>query len=131
MVHLKFVESLYREQMENGRYFLHEHPGWATSWAASLTAGLMEDERVKRVRADQCMYGAKVQFGSSLGTPILKPTGFMSNGHALLESLAERCSRKHGHAVVSGRIARDAARYPDGLCRACLLYTSPSPRDRG
>ena len=80
----------------------------------------MKDERVKRVRADQCMYGAKVQFGSSLGTPILKPTGFMSNGHALLESLTERCSRKHDHAVVSGEIARDAARYPEGLCRAII-----------
>ena len=94
MVHLKFVESLYREQMENGRYFLHEHPEWATSWAAAPIAGLMKDERVKRVRADQCMYGAKVQFGSSLGTPILKPTGFMSNAHALLETLPNPCRRR-------------------------------------
>jgi hypothetical protein len=115
LVHLKFVEEMYREQMENGRYLLHEHPEWATSWAASPMAGLLKDERVKRVRADQCMYGAKVQFGELLGKPILKPTGFMSNAHELLEELTRRCSRAHEHAVCTGRIARDAARYPEGL----------------
>ena len=77
---------------------------------------LMKDGRVKRVRADQCMYGAKVRSGSLVGKPILKPTGSMSNAHVLLGSLTKRCSEKHDHAVCSGRTARDAARYPDGLC---------------
>ena len=30
--HLKFVVSLYREQIRRGRLFLHEHPAYATSW---------------------------------------------------------------------------------------------------
>ena len=30
--HLEFVCDLYREQMRHGRYFLHEHPAYATSW---------------------------------------------------------------------------------------------------
>ena len=29
--HLQFVTTLYKEQMINGRYFLHEHPAQATS----------------------------------------------------------------------------------------------------
>ena len=44
----------------------------------------------------------------------------MSNAHELLEELTRRCSRKHEHAVCSGRIARDAARYPEGVCRALI-----------
>jgi hypothetical protein len=40
--------------------------------------------------------------------------------HELFGSLMEMSSRKHDHAVVSGRIARDAARYPDGPCRALI-----------
>ena len=30
-IHMDFVASLYREQVEDGLYFLHEHPMWATS----------------------------------------------------------------------------------------------------
>ena len=29
--HIDFVVSVYREQLENGRYFVHEHPACATS----------------------------------------------------------------------------------------------------
>ena len=32
LVHLRFCVDLYREQMRHGRYFLHEHPAYATSW---------------------------------------------------------------------------------------------------
>ena len=30
--HLKFVIELYKQQIEAGRWFLHEHPAGATSW---------------------------------------------------------------------------------------------------
>ena len=30
--HLAFCVDLYREQMRHGRYFLHEHPAYASSW---------------------------------------------------------------------------------------------------
>ncbi len=29
-VHMRFVMELYGEQVKDGRYFLHEHPAWAT-----------------------------------------------------------------------------------------------------
>ena len=32
MVHLRFVCELYQMQLDEGRYFLHEHPSGATSW---------------------------------------------------------------------------------------------------
>jgi len=31
-LHLNFMISLYEEQIEAGKYFLHEHPRFATSW---------------------------------------------------------------------------------------------------
>ncbi len=56
LVHLNFVESLYREQMDNGRYFIHEHPECALSWRTDAMSGLLSDERVHRLRADQCQF---------------------------------------------------------------------------
>jgi len=35
MVHLRFMSEIYKEQVDAKRYFLHEHPGGATSWAES------------------------------------------------------------------------------------------------
>ena len=32
VLHLNFVASLYQEQIDGGRYFLHEHPLRATCW---------------------------------------------------------------------------------------------------
>ena len=29
---INFMIGLYREQMDDGHYFPHEHPRWATSW---------------------------------------------------------------------------------------------------
>ena len=31
-VHMRFVMELYADQVEDGHYFLHEQPAWATSW---------------------------------------------------------------------------------------------------
>ena len=33
-VHLRFCAAMYHEQMNNGRYFVHEHPKTACSWEA-------------------------------------------------------------------------------------------------
>ena len=30
--HLEFCVELYREQAKAGRYFVHEHPAYASSW---------------------------------------------------------------------------------------------------
>ena len=32
VMHLEFCVELYRGQLRNGRYFIHEHPAYATSW---------------------------------------------------------------------------------------------------
>ena len=54
-VHINFVISLYREQMDGGRYFMHEHPLQASSWAMPAMQALWEIPEVQRAHGDQCM----------------------------------------------------------------------------
>ena len=61
--HLKFVTSLYMEQIEGGRYFLYEHPQFATSWAVEAMEELKKVPGVQISFGDQCQYGAEVRSG--------------------------------------------------------------------
>ena len=82
------------------------------------------------MHGDQCQYGAQTQSSDSVsqkGSPILKPTGFMTNSEEIAKALSRRCSGQAGrcsrpsggfHRTCSGSHARDAQRYPPGLCRA-------------
>ena len=60
-VHLEFVASLYRDQLDAGRYFLHEHPRWATSWSVACIEKIAGHPKVQTVHGDQCQYGAQTQ----------------------------------------------------------------------
>ena len=62
-IHLQFAAQVYREQVENGRFFLHEHPEFGTSWKEPCIEELLEMSEVSRVRADQCQYGQSVRYG--------------------------------------------------------------------
>ena len=90
--HLEFVAQLYREQIEGGRFFLHEHPEHASSWEVEAIKRILEIPGVSWVGADQCVYGQEVQFGEHCGQPIKKPTGLMSNAPMLLKRLSLRCT---------------------------------------
>ena len=67
----------------------------------------------------------------------MKPTGFMSNSEKILEALSKRCLGKAGkcsraqggtHAHAMGHIAKDAAVYPNELCRAVLKGVTAQAR---
>ena len=62
--HLVFSIQLYREQLRNGRYFLHEHPSFATSWQEEAMKELMNEPDVETAVCDQCMYGCQSFDGS-------------------------------------------------------------------
>ncbi len=66
-VHLDFATSLYREQHEAGRFFLHEHPQAASSWEEESIKGVRELPGVMVITADQCQYGTEVLVGSYKG----------------------------------------------------------------
>ena len=67
--------------------------------------------------------------GSQRGEPIKKPTGFMTNSPQVAKELEVQCKGQFGacsrpeggrHVLCSGRVAREAAKYPKELCRAML-----------
>ena len=139
-VHLDFVISLYVEQIAGGRFFLHEHPAYASSWSEDAMRELESTPGVRRITSDQCMFGQEVTFGMFRGQPIKKPTGFLSNAPMLLARLEMRCkgiggqcSRRRGgaHRTCSGSVAREAARYPLRLCRAIVQGMLDEMRSRG
>ena len=65
--HINFMVSLYREQIEDGHYFLHEHPRWATSWKLPEVEKLMAMPGLGLSHADQCQYGSEAQSGEEKG----------------------------------------------------------------
>ena len=138
IVHMQFVAELYAEQIQGGRYFLHEHPDGASSWELPCVMELSKMPNVQRIVGDQCMYGAQIQSGADRGEPIKKPTGFLTNSDALARTLNVRCTGTGGmcsraaggkHIVCSGRHAREAAKYPRGLCKAILRGVRDQLRD--
>jgi len=58
VAHVKFVVSLYEEQVDGGRYFLHEHPLYADSWELKCAQRLSATPEVQRVYGNQCQFGA-------------------------------------------------------------------------
>jgi len=129
IVHMNFVAELYQEQMQGDRYFLHEHPMWATSWELPNIEQILTRPDVTRVHGDQCQFGAEIQSGEHRGQPIKKPTGFMTNSPAIARALGVRCSGVKGlcsrpqggaHQLCTGRHATEAAKYPRSLCKAIL-----------
>ncbi len=137
-VHMDFVASLYLEQLQDGLYCLHEHPRFASSWELPCIEELLKVDGVNIVRGDQCQCGAQASHGPTRGSPILKPTGFMSNSSKVLEALSRRCEGRNGrctrpnggqHVVLEGKLAREAAKYPRELCRAVPKGTAAQPRE--
>ena len=113
--HIKFCCSIYLHQVSRGRLFLHEHPASACSWNLACIQEVMEKKGVKKVEADQCQFGSIDDSGS----PIKKPTSFLSNSECILQMLQRRCSGRGGmcscgvpHVACSGKTARRPAIYP-------------------
>ena len=81
--HLAFSVKLYREQMRHGRYFVHDHPAYATSWQEEVIKDLLGEQGVVRATCDQCLYGCEYEAGD----PDKKPTTFMTNAPEVAREL--------------------------------------------
>ena len=111
--HLKFCMALYQIQIDNGMYFLHEHPYSAKSWDLPEVKSISQQPGVETIRGDMCCFG---MYQDTPGGPMLvkKPTGFMTNAAGISAELGIKCEGGHKHIQLLN----------------CLLYTSPSPRDK-
>ena len=91
-MHLKFTIELYREQLNNGRYFLHEHPAYATSWQEDAMKDLLGESGAYTTIIDQCICGCETPEGD----PVKKPTKFATNSEELAKQLDQRCMGRGG-----------------------------------
>ena len=72
--YVEFCTEIYRLQIDNGRYFLHEHPYLATSWGLDCIGNIMAREDVTRVLTHMCQFGMTSHIGgrgSGLGPGVL------------------------------------------------------------
>ena len=121
-MHLRFCTQLYREQMKNGRYFVHEHPQSAASWHTKCMVDLAASSLVMKVTAHMCAFGMVSRDEHGVG-PVKKPTTFMTNSVNIAAQLNKTCPGCRRHVqLMSGRAAA-AAIYPRGLCKAVCRGT--------
>ena len=117
--HMEFVTAIYEMQAKAGRLFLHEHPTQATSWDLPGMRRLRKREGVHVVEGDQCMFGLTTFGQKSRGAQAArKRTKFMTNSCHIANELDKKCDGSHAHQLLVGGRAKDAVRYPKGLCRA-------------
>ena len=121
-LHLRFMCSLYRRQIMNGKYFLHEHPASALSWRTEEIKAIEKMALVQTIVGDQCQYGlvTPAEGDKTKMMHALKPTRFMSNSTVMLRQLGKRCDKSHEHQHLVGNRAKAAAFYPVHLVRAII-----------
>ena len=81
---------LYQLQIDNGMYFLHEHPYSAKSWDLPEVKSISQQPGVEIIRGDMCCFG---MYQDTPGGPMLvkKPTGFMTNAAGISAELGVKC----------------------------------------
>ena len=133
--HLRTAVKGYRKQLEEGRYFLHEHPKGAKSWEEKCIKDLAADERVYTVEGPMCRWQMESSdlYGKGL---VYKMTRWMTNSRRLAEVLEGVCSNSgnrtwHRHVnLINGR-ARAAQIYPPKLVKAILVAMRRQLEDDG
>ena len=113
-------------QINEGRYFLHEHPWGAWSWRVPAMQRLMQHSQVRSVKGHMCAQGMYIEDrdGSALA---FKPTGWVSNSKHVLNELNKQCinlrsnpEHYHRHADLQHGAAARASIYPEQLCYSIL-----------
>ena len=111
VMHLHFMCSIYRMQLDDGRHFLHEHPATATSWNDEWIQKIMNHPKVHSVISDQCEYGLLTPGPGGVPTPAKKPTRWMSSSAQMIKRLSRRCSKTHVHQQLVGGRAKACEDY--------------------
>ena len=61
--HVRSCAIIYEQQRQVGRFFLHEHPWMASSWALDRMIKLEGYAGVRKIRADMCQFGMTTRIG--------------------------------------------------------------------
>ena len=110
ITHLEFCISLYQYQAEYGRYWLHEHPDGATSWAQERMQALLSRPDTLRVKGDMCAHGMTSMDWDGEGL-VRKTTGWATNSPRLAERLSARCTNSNEDVLKWVRQDYDIGNY--------------------
>ena len=116
--HLTFACRLYKIQIHENRFFLHEHPHSAASWGLRMVREVSAMPGVIRTHGDQCPYGLLGEDESGNPALIQKRTGWLTNSPRIAEAVSKRCTNRinpphqhhrHGH-VFAWKNCRESTR---------------------
>ena len=112
---IKFCIGIYKAQMKEGRFFIHEHPKSATSWSMPEIVEVLAVPGVDVAEVDLCAYGLKTVKNGKEG-PAKKPTIIASNSKEVLKRIARKCPGCHDHISLDEGRAKRAQVYPQMFC---------------
>ena len=103
--HVRFCVEIYRMQIASGRFFLHEHPNSASSWAMPEVVGLAMLAGVDTAVCDMCAYGMVAEDKEGVA-PAKKRTRLMSNAPEVLKRTGKQCSNQESGATLDSPLTR-------------------------
>ena len=118
-IHVEFCIKLYKYQIREGRYFLHEHPMTASSWRLERVEEISRSPLVYKTKTHMCRFGMKSEDEQGVGL-VKKPTTMMTNSLEVHRELDKQCIGGHRHVQLLGGKAKACAVYPRELCRAVI-----------
>ena len=118
-LHLEVAVDAYHRQIDNGRYFLHEHPKPSASWNEPCIQDLAGRDDVFVVQSPMCYWHMLAEDMQGVGH-VRKETQYLTNSAELAKRLNQVCEGNHRHVhLINGR-ARQAQVYPPKLVKAIL-----------
>ena len=119
-IHVEFCCTLFKEQLRQGRHFLHEHPWSARSWGLPCIQDVMSHPAVELVQGHMCPFRMTTHIVTKNGQSGLlkKPTGFLSSSCCVRQELNKKCTGDRTHVPLVGGRAAGAQVYPQMLCEA-------------
>ena len=133
---LRTAIAAYWRQIERGRYFPHEHPWPAKSWAEEEMQDLMSDPSVETVKGPMCKWDMVREDEQGVAY-IRKHTGWTTNCPRLARILEGECTNVtgeapwHRHIQLINNKARWARVYPPKLVAAVLRGLVEQMREDG
>ena len=123
--HLDYSVELYKKQMDDGRYFLHEHPAGADSWDRDSVVGLQNLDGVYTVSGPMCCWNMAIGSSKKGRGKVYKMTRWITNSREIAKVLDKYCTNRRGgpihrHVPLVGGIARLCEAYPLELVDAVL-----------
>ena len=94
---------MHNTQVQNGRYFLREHPATATSWKLPVvTEFCARYPHLYAVTMDMCQFVMTTPNRKGEPAPVKKPARWLINSRCLADRLEKHCLGDHTHEPLLG-----------------------------